>query len=87
MTAGIKWQEPPAERRGRAPWDEIAEALRGRPGAWALVGENIDASQATRIKKGGLSAFAPAGSFEAVTRKNEGDKHDIYARYVGEVSP
>jgi hypothetical protein len=40
-------------------------------------------SYLTAIKNGELKAYRPAGSFEATTRKN-GERRDIYARYIGE---
>ena len=82
----IKWQEPPTDGRIRGQWEKVAAALRGRPGEWALVRERADASQAIRIKRATIPAFSPAGSFEAVSRKREDGKFDVYARYVGEVS-
>lgn len=64
--------------------------LKKHPGQWAHIMEDRAAVTATLIKKGTLVAFQPAGSFEAVSRKNSKTqgknkgKSDIYARYIGE---
>jgi hypothetical protein len=85
----IEFVEPPVVRRlrpGRGPSPKhvaIVEALRATPGEWALVLRGATRSAATEISHGTLLAYRPAGSFEATARKN-GDRHDIYARYVGE---
>lgn len=85
----IKWQDPPRNAAGRpgAPgkWASIADALRERPGEWALVAENAPASTAANIRRGTYVGLGPAGSFEAVSRNTKRDRRaDIYARFVGE---
>lgn len=79
----IKWQEPPADARGRDKWGPVADELRAQPGRWALVAEGVSASMSTAFKRGRIIAFQPAGSFEAVTRNVVDGRADIYARYVG----
>lgn len=80
----IKWEAPEPDGRGRGAWDDTAEALRSRPGEWALVAEDVSASTAIAIKRARLAAFAPAGSFEAVSRSASNNRRArIYARYVG----
>jgi hypothetical protein len=87
----IAWEEPPADGRGQheriAPWPEIADALKARPGEWARVTEGQKATTARtlayRINTGKFVSFRPAGAFEAVSRK-QGDGTFVYARYVGE---
>lgn len=84
----IKWEAPPeGERRGaRGTWKTVADALRARPGEWALISENADRSMTTRIKDGQGRAWRPAGSFEArgVGFQDQGRRRvKLYARYVG----
>jgi hypothetical protein len=81
----IKWEEPPTDRRSRG-YGDMAEPLRDKPGEWAKVAEGISSpTLANSIKQARVKSFAPAGSFEAVSRKNPDGGVDIYARYVGEV--
>lgn len=77
--------------RGRAAdpeWASYADALREAPGRWAKVAQHAAASGAsglaTRIRKGGLKSFTPAGHFEAVYRQPVAGEYHVYARYVGE---
>jgi hypothetical protein len=82
--ADIEFMDPPGKTpRGPAPHREIAEALKARPGLWARVLEDVAQSTPGLIRNGLLVAHRPAGSFEATARKN-GDRWDIYARYIGE---
>lgn len=90
MTNIVFTDPPPAFRRGSAhPWEEIAEALRARPNEWALVLRGIHSSYSSQINHGKLSAFKPAGTFEArsvgTAAKDENGKptHDLYVRYIG----
>lgn len=84
----LKFVAPPEATRGGGPRKsrEIAEALRARPGEWALVAEGVGPSIAHNIKHGSVSVYQPAGSFEAVSRKGKNGRSDIYARYVGGAS-
>jgi hypothetical protein len=94
--SGLKFETPPAAERSNANADQYAaEAaeLRANPGAWAVLkeftGEGSGARSgawrlASRVKKGEIKAFAPAGSFEAVTRSNGHSK--VYVRFVGEAA-
>lgn len=91
MTADdFTWAEPPPipRRGGRPPsleWMQIAQNLRQRPGEWALVKSAQSRSNASdvvaRINRGGIEAFAPAGTFAATMRTN-GDLYEVYARMV-----
>lgn len=93
----IRWEAPPPVTTGRKPgsrgevedrFTAVAEALRSRPGEWAVVfeGPNGAASGvATRIKSAYSPCLAPTGSFEATYRKGR-DASVVYARYVGETS-
>jgi len=81
---------PPGPRRASAhPWDDIAEALRARPGEWALCLRGVHSSYSSQIKRGALSAFKPAGAFEARsvstlnTDENGKKTNDLYIRFVG----
>ncbi|MFF5471067.1 hypothetical protein [Streptomyces achromogenes] len=89
----LKWEEPPARKRhGGRPYGtgkhaEIAARLKSRPGQWAVVGTykstSIAASMARSIRAGvNMSAYTPAGTFEAKARTVVGE-HRVYARYVG----
>lgn len=86
----IEFGELPPSRQGRGQVDrsqEISSALVERPGEWAKVGR-YNPSYAVRIKTGGIKAFAPAGTFEAVSRNTGHDddgaiRSDIWARYIG----
>lgn len=71
----IKWQEPPENNRSK--WSEIADALRGRPGQWALV--------KTSATNGAFGQYkARLGlEFEIVTRRNNEGNVDFYARFIG----
>lgn len=86
----IKWQEPPSDGRERhGKWEPVADRLRSRPGAWALIAEGVSASLRSNLVRGNMKAFRPAGSFEAVSRNPRSGQSgarvvDIYARYVGE---
>lgn len=59
----INWQEPPVSRRGRGKWNwaEIVAALKKRPGAWALIGENVSASNGRTAKAHGLEYTTRGG--------------------------
>jgi hypothetical protein len=94
MTAVIRWEEPPRaaaqaprHRTRHSRLEPLAEELRGRPGEWALVFEDEAAGKAngmaTHIRYGQLMCFAPAGDFDAVTRKVDAVTQ-VYARYVGD---
>lgn len=71
-------------KKGGPRWYEIAEALRAKPGAWALVRSGIYPSAPRSIKRGLLVAFRPAGSFDAVMRSVKDGRGDLWARYIGE---
>lgn len=82
----VKFEEPPTTRGGRAESErnkEIAEALRKKPGRWALVaeGEKND-GLAVRIRTGKAKSFAD-GVWEATSRRNEENTIDIYAKFLG----
>lgn len=86
----LKWEEPPVSTGSdKSLWGAhfgIAEALKTKPGTWALVrsyaSPNAAASTAWLIRNGRLRAYQPAGAFEAKSRRS-GDEGRVYARYVG----
>ena len=85
----IKWEEPTANQRFKHDHEGIANALRGRPGEWALVFEGVTASYVGQIKRGVLKDYRPSGTFEAKCVGVDpltGTAEKIYARYLGEVS-
>ena len=73
----LVWENPPA-RNTKHDLYGIAGALRSKPGEWARMPEDMPVPYATRIKRGSLRSFEPAGSFEARTVQGV-----VYARYVG----
>jgi hypothetical protein len=82
--ADIEFVDPPAQgRRIKHPHAAIVQALKARPGTWARVITDAPHSITDRMTRGELKPYRPVGSFEATARKN-GDRWDIYARYVGE---
>lgn len=91
--AVIRWEEPPKEHGNRRPgqpskFQPIADALRARPGEWAVVAEGKAPGSAGgfayRIRNG-VGPFAPAKAFEAkVVGPAGGSSSKVYARYVGE---
>ena len=82
----IVWQDPPpvpppVGRQKPSKYAVLAEALRERPGQWALATTlGSDSSTITSYLKKRLGP-----GFEVTSRRN-GDKRDVYARYVGEAS-
>lgn len=89
----VRWEEPPTRTRasGRVDWSEVAEALKAKPGKWAILVEydgKMEAEDrrvkglASNIRRGLLRAFAPTGSFEAQARLI-GETTRLYVRYVG----
>lgn len=74
---------PPSPPSGRnARYTEFSDALRGRPGEWAiwpvqLKNTVVANTVAGNVRRGALKNF-PAGEFEAVQRGLT-----VYVRYVG----
>jgi hypothetical protein len=88
----IRWEDPPPSNKRTAPpgkYVHIADALRQRPGEWAIVSDDAQGNMTYFIKNGTLKGFGPPRSFEAVSRVNPGYKSrnnmrsTIYARYIG----
>lgn len=70
---------PGAAPDAASHWHLVAESLRARPGDWGRpVHGRSDGSIVANIRRGELSAFRPAGAFEAKVRQGE-----LWARYVG----
>ena len=81
------WGEPPNNRRGPSvKHGALAAELKTRPGVWAhalTVGTaRSAASTAQAVRSARLSAYAPAGSFDARSRTVSGE-YRIYIRYLG----
>lgn len=92
MPEVIRWEPPPphgntGKRRGKPyKYQPIADALRAKPGEWAVAAEGIGTGPAgglTNRIKAGWTCFAPAGAFEAVCRGPANGTATVYARYVG----
>ena len=80
----IKWEEPPRAAAGRGADSEleaILDALRSRPGEWALIREGTHNSFAANIRNG--HGLWIRGEFDATQRKRDDGKFDVWARYVG----
>lgn len=87
----IVWAEPAGMSdksvTGRAgKYSAFAEALRSKPGEWAIVPGERFASMVSTIKNGTLSDFRPAGAFEATARDVDQvtQRATVYVRYVGQ---
>lgn len=80
----VEFGELPPSRSNyrRNAWTDEVEALRARPGEWALLARKSSTIQANafaqKIRSGIMHAFRPAGSFEATQRDC-----DVWARYIG----
>ncbi|MFD7103089.1 hypothetical protein EYS09_09650 [Streptomyces kasugaensis] len=68
----------------------IASELQSHPESWGVVQKSANiaraSSAAQAIRRGRLSAYLPAGTFEAVARtvvEHGVVEHRVYARYVG----
>lgn len=80
------WETPPqpgasrpTTRHEEFPWHEVAEALRARPGEWALLREGMDGrSTAYNVKHARFTPFRPEGAFDAVARGGR-----VYVRFIG----
>ncbi|MEU3851785.1 hypothetical protein [Streptomyces sp. NPDC029554] len=88
----LRFENPPADGRRNGSYPsagEVAAALKARPGQWAVVrtvpARTTAATSAYNIRVAKSAAYAPAGSFEAVSRSVDGE-YRVYARYVGPVS-
>jgi len=81
----IKFIGPPPTSKKNVQ-NEIADALKARPGEWAVVRIADSVSKGTSasnyIRAAKSSVYHPAGSFESVYRCVDGE-HRVYARYVG----
>lgn len=82
MNADLIWEEPPV----RTNHFHIAATLRQNPGRWARIDKSYRNAGARNIvcraNNGELSAYAPAGDYEATSRCVEG-QYWVYIRYLG----
>lgn len=78
-TTEIEWETPPAPKR-----QDFADALRARPGDWAVFLRSANPSIAANINRGYSRSFQPAELFEARSVNVGSGLADIYVRYVGE---
>jgi len=84
----IVWEDPPQDRRSHyGRHAKIAAELKAHPGQWAKIMTDANVSHTALIKNGGVKAYQPAGSFEAVARNSRTvdgrTRCDVYARYIG----
>jgi hypothetical protein len=82
MSMTAVWADPPPQS-GEPVWSELADQLRGEPGRWALLGQQLARSTAWHIQQGRYAAFRPAGDFQARVRNTNGNRGDIYVRFLG----
>lgn len=82
----IRFEEPPAKSHratGKTKHEKIADKLTKRPGEWALIGHYSTPGSANSIaymiRHARCDAYAPAGSFESVSRRVDGE-YCVYAR-------
>jgi len=84
----INWQSPPESKGNKARGVSrirFTNALRERPGEWAVLTEDGSLSMVTIVKTGASPAYAPAGAFEATSRSSgDSRRGTIYIRFVGE---
>jgi hypothetical protein len=82
----FRFEEPPApHQKPRGSQMEAAQKLREKPGEWGMITDcrnsGSSSSMARAIRKGTRKAWEPAGDFEAVARKVDG-QYRVYARYM-----
>ncbi|MFC8945943.1 hypothetical protein [Streptomyces rochei] len=86
----VTFEALPTSSSARGAHQAIATQLRARPGQWAHVltppASGTATSMAYVIRAAKLTAYAPAGTFEAHARTVNGE-HRVYARYVGDQAP
>jgi len=67
--------------------ETISAELRMQPGVWGRIGSygkaTTSASIAGMIRGGKISAYMPAGHFDAVARTGRDGIHYVYAVYLG----
>lgn len=85
----IRFEEPPAKANGpvgKTKHERVADKLKKRVGDYALIGHYSTPGSANSIahmiRRARCDAYAPAGSFEAVSRRVDGE-YCVYARYIG----
>lgn len=88
----IRWENPPpslrdgAGRKRSDRFSDVAAELRAHPGRWAVIEEAAERKQsalANHIRQGAILAFAPAGDFDAVSRR-VGGSNRVYACFLGD---
>lgn len=64
-----------------AAWTMVARWCKEHPGEWALVSDDIHHSTAVHVGQGRITAFRPAGDFQAIIRGGKGSRGSLYVRY------
>ncbi|MCA6093465.1 hypothetical protein LE181_15015 [Streptomyces sp. SCA3-4] len=87
--SAVEFVGPPPKQRN-TKHARIAAELRAHPSVWGVVQKPTSiaraASAAQAIRRARLTAYEPAGSFEAVARTvTDGDatEYRVYARFIG----
>ena len=95
----IEWIEPPPSARGGrytpSRWPGIVDELRAHPGAWARVVVDGWLSTGTQLRRGQVVSLCPPEiavedraewvrtHLEVATRRAQGNRCDIYMRWIG----
>jgi hypothetical protein len=81
----VAWEDPPPQTAGSI-YQPIADELREHPGAWARLDDRFSESAAQAfasfVRNGKVSAFKPAGEFEA---RHAGKS--VWVRHIGAQLP
>lgn len=91
MTRSVKFGGQPAPAHQgvkKIDHEVVAEALKKRPGEWALVDypeatPRRAGAMAAYVRSGRNTAYRPAGTFEAVSRTGPEREGELWVRYVG----
>lgn len=80
VTVVIKWEEPEVKKSGapRHVWGSVMEDLKGRPGAWAVIAENVSANLGSLLKR----TYGQEFEFTARGIKNN-RAEKVFGRFVG----
>lgn len=83
----LEWKEPPRSKTGRTGvWLPLLEALRERPGEWALLRSysrrNSGVNAVTDLKRGRATQTYDPKDYEFTTRSTSDGGVDVYGRYL-----
>lgn len=82
----ITWQDPPPRRSSTKRYGVIRDALRQRPGEWALIRRGASSASAATMRR---AVVWEGFEIRSVTTDNKTaggtPRHDVYARFVGDI--